>query len=122
MKMVVVDDNRQIREGIHFGIEWERYGISEIQEFADGSECLKALDDFEPDIIIADIRMPNIDGLKLLEEVRKRTDNCRYILLSAYSDFSYAQQAIRLGANDYILKPVKPEKLVEVYRRNLLEL
>lgn len=122
MKMVVVDDNRQIREGIHFGIEWERYGISEIQEFADGSECLKALDDFEPDIIIADIRMPNIDGLKLLEEVRKRTDNCRYILLSAYSDFSYAQQAIRLGANDYILKPVKPEKLVEVVMKNAREL
>lgn len=122
MKLAVVDDNRQIREGIHYGIEWERYGISEIQEFADGAECLKALDAFEPDIIIADIRMPNMDGLKLLEEVRKRTDNCRYILLSAYSDFSYAQQAIRLGADDYILKPVKPEKLVGVVMKNAREL
>lgn len=118
MKLMVVDDNRQIREGIRLGIEWEKYGISEVRDFADGLEAFEAIAEYRPDIIIADIRMPNMDGLALLHEVRKCLSSCKYILLSAYSDFSYAQQAIRLGADDYILKPVKPSRLVEVVMKN----
>lgn len=122
MRLMVVDDNRQIREGIHFGIEWSEYGVDEVREYADGEEARKALHDYQPDIIIADIRMPNMDGLQLLEYVRKSEKNSRYILLSAYSEFAYAQQAIRLGADDYILKPIKPGKLVEVVMKNVREL
>ena len=122
MRLMVVDDNRQIREGIHYGIAWSEYGVDEVREYADGEEARKALNTYQPDIIIADIKMPGMDGLQLLEHVREQRNNCRYILLSAYSDFTYAQKAIRLGADDYILKPIKPGKLVEIVMKNAREL
>lgn len=122
MRLMVVDDNRQIREGIHYGIAWSEYGVDEVREYADGVEAREALNTYQPDIIIADIKMPGMDGLQLLEHVRELRKNCRYILLSAYSDFNYAQKAIRLGADDYILKPVKPGKLVEIVMKNARDL
>ena len=122
MRLMVVDDNRQIREGIHYGIAWSEYGIDEVREYADGEEAREALNTYQPDIIIADIKMPGMDGLQLLEHVRELRKNCRYILLSAYSDFTYAQKAIRLGADDYILKPIKPGKLVEIVMKNARDL
>ncbi|HHV11269.1 MAG TPA: response regulator [Clostridiales bacterium] len=122
MKLMVVDDNLQVREGIHYGIPWEEYGIQEISEFGDGLEAAKALKVFQPDIIIADIRMPNMDGLQLLEQVKKKLNNCKFILISAYSEFSYAQKAINLGADDYILKPIKPGVLIEVVMKKIQEI
>lgn len=122
MKLMIVDDNRQVREGIRYGIEWDKYGITEVTDYADGAQAAKRLAVEKPDIIIADIRMPDMDGLELLEVVRKNLDNCRYILLSAYSEFEYAQKAIRLGADDYILKPVKPDKLIDIVMKNAREL
>ena len=122
MKLMIVDDNRQVREGIRYGIEWDKYGITEVTDYADGAQAAKKLTAEKPDIIIADIRMPDMDGLELLEAVRKSLDNCRYILLSAYSQFEYAQKALRLGADDYILKPVKPDKLIDIVMKNAKEL
>lgn len=122
MKLMIVDDNRQVREGIRYGIEWDKYGFTEVTDYADGAQAARKLTAEKPDIIIADIRMPDMDGLELLEVVRKNLDNCRYILLSAYSEFEYAQKAIRLGADDYILKPVKPDKLIDIVMKNAREL
>lgn len=119
MRLMIVDDNKQVREGISLGISWEEYGISEVQVYADGLEAKQALKAFLPDLVIADIRMPNMDGLELLEEVRRANRRCRYILLSAYSEFEYAQKAIRLGADDYILKPVKPKELIDIVMKNI---
>ena len=87
MKLMIVDDNRQVREGIRYGIEWDKYGFTEVTDYADGAQAARKLTAEKPDIIIADIRMPDMDGLELLEVVRKNLDNCRYILLSAYSEF-----------------------------------
>ena len=122
MKLMVVDDNKQVREGISLGIDWNEYGISKVRAYEDGAKARDDLVDYCPDIVIADIRMPNLDGLELLEEVRKENQKCRYILLSAYSEFEYAQKALRLGADDYILKPVKPRELVELVMKNITSL
>jgi len=122
MRLMIVDDNKQIREGIRYGIEWEQYGIEEVRDFPDGDKALAAFHTFLPHIIIADIKMPNMDGLLLLEAVKKYKRKVKYILLSAYSDFHYVQKAVKLSAADYILKPVNPQKLiaiVEKYRDEL---
>lgn len=119
MKLMIVDDNLQVREGIAYGINWQEYGIDAVCACADGLEALQKINVFSPDIVIADICMPNMDGIELLEKVRALDKSCRYILLSAYSEFEYAQQAIRLGADDYILKPVKPRKLIELVMKNV---
>lgn len=78
MKLMVVDDNKQVREGISLGIDWSEYGISEVRAYEDGAKARDDLVDYCPDIVIADIRMPNLDGLELLEEVRKENQKCRY--------------------------------------------
>ncbi|MFT3982887.1 MAG: response regulator [Lachnospiraceae bacterium] len=112
MKLMIVDDDKQIREGIRYGIDWENYGFENVKDYGDGEEAYKDFSDFDPDIVVADIRMPRMDGLKLLEEIKKKKLECRYILLSAYSEFEYCQKALQLGANGYELKPVKPQKLI----------
>lgn len=119
MKLMIVDDNRQVREGIAKGIDWLKCGVDEVEACADGLEAYESLKEFAPDIIIADICMPNMDGIELLEKVRALDKPCRYLLLSAYSEFEYAQKAIRLGADDYILKPVKPQKLIDLVMKNI---
>ena len=83
MKLMIVDDNLQVREGIAYGINWQEYGIDAVCSCADGLEALQKINVFSPDIVIADICMPNMDGIELLEKVRALDKSCRYILLSA---------------------------------------
>lgn len=119
MRLMIVDDDRQIREGIRYGIDWHSQGIEDVRDYKNGAEALDAFVDFKPDIIVADIRMPQMDGLELLKHVRKLDADIRFILLSAYSDFKYCKQAISLGANDYELKPIKAATLLCVVNANI---
>ena len=122
MKLMIVDDDRQIREGIHYGIPWEEYGFEEVRDYEDGEDAWKELPVFGPDIVLADIRMPRMDGLELLKRIKAANISLRYILLSAYSDFEYCKKAIKLGADDYELKPIKPGRLIEVVQGHCKEL
>ena len=93
-----------------------------MKDFANGKAALQEFEEFHPDIILADIRMPQMDGLEFLQEVRRRNEEVRFLILSAYSDFEYAREAIRYGANDYELKPVKMERLIQMVKENAEEL
>ena len=122
MRLMIVDDDRQIREGIRYGIDWEAIGIDQVKEYANGKAAMGEFEEFQPDIILADIRMPQMDGLEFLQEVRQRNEEVRFLILSAYSDFEYAREAIRYGANDYELKPIKMERLIQMVKENAEEL
>lgn len=122
MRLMVVEDDRQIREGIRYGIEWDELGIQEVKDYPNGKAALNDFDSFMPDIILSDIRMPQMDGLELLKEVRKKSDKTRFVVLSAYSDFAYAQEALRYGANDYELKPIKVDQLLQVIQKQVKSL
>lgn len=112
MKMMVVDDAIQICSGIRDGIEWDRYGIGEVYAAYDGVSALKLFVEHTPEIVIADIRMAGLDGLELSREILGRSPATRIILLSAYSEFEYAREALRMGVFAYELKPLKVEALV----------
>lgn len=112
-RVIVVDDERDICEGLQYLIDWERYGFELVGLAYDGKSALHLIEEKQPDLIVTDIRMPEIDGLELISELENRNLECYVIILSGFADFSYVQHAIKLGANAYLLKPIDEFKLIE---------
>lgn len=118
MKVMLVDDEPFILQGLSVIIDWEKEGFEIVKKASDGEEALAYLRENEVDLIITDIRMPKINGIELLETVRNEKLSGAYVfILSGYNDFKYAQAAIRYSAMEYILKPVQKEQLLEDIRR-----
>ncbi len=115
--VLIVDDDLAIR--YLYGILkcWNECGFQLAAEAKNGREALALLEKEHFDLLITDIRMPGIDGLELLEEIRARELEIFVILASSYSDFEYARRGLRLGAIDFIVKPITEEKLKEVLLR-----
>src|SRR5574344_683656 len=88
---------------------------------SDGISGLALVKKIKPDLLITDIRMPGITGLQLIEEAKKILPDLQVILISGYSQFDYAQTAIRCGVTDYLLKPVKKQELDETLNKMVLE-
>ncbi len=113
-KVFLVEDEIVVREGIRKNIQWEQYGFSYAGDAPDGELALPLIRQIQPDLLITDIKMPFMDGLALSELVRKELPRTKIVIISGYDDFSYAQQAIRMGVEQYLLKPVIKEKMVEL--------
>ncbi|WP_442603400.1 response regulator transcription factor [Paenibacillus sp. KN14-4R] len=113
MNILVVDDEKVIREGVKRTI---RHAFPHIQLSTAGSaeEALAILRTQQIQVVFLDIMMPGMSGLELMSALRKTNPTIKWIVISAYSDFTFAQEALRLGAMDYILKPIGKEKLKEV--------
>lgn len=111
LKVLIVDDEPIVRHGIVQAMEWKAMGCVVVGEASNGEEGLEFHSRYQPDIIIADIRMPRMDGIEMLRELRSRNAKTNVILLSAYSDFEYVRSALKLGAVDYLLKPFDLEEL-----------
>ena len=111
LKVLVVDDEIFVRRGVVMETDWAALGCMVVGEGCNGIEGLEAARKYKPDIIVCDIRMPKMDGLEMVEALRKEGDQAYVIFLTAYSDFDYARSAIRLGAIDYLLKPFEDGEL-----------
>ncbi|MBD3921782.1 response regulator transcription factor [Paenibacillus sp. PR3] len=113
-KVILVDDEMFARKGLVGLIPWENYGFEVVGEAEDGEEALALIEQTEPDLVITDIRMPVLDGLELIQAVQARQGKAiRFIIISGYGDFKYAQQAVRYGVQDYLLKPIDENELVD---------
>lgn len=116
--MLLVDDEPFIVQGLSMLLDWEEEGYEVAATAQNGMEALAYLRENRVDLIIADIRMPEMSGLELLETIREeQVSDAYFVILSGYSDFSYAQQAIRYSCMDYVLKPVEKDVLTEVIRK-----
>lgn len=115
--LLIADDEAGIRNGLSTVVPWEQFGIAVVGTAEDGREAYDMIRQFHPDIVITDIRMPGMDGLSLMEKVKGEKLSTDFIILSGYGDFKYAQKAIRLGAKNYFLKPIKIDELVAEIRR-----
>ncbi len=111
-KVFLVEDEIVIREGIKSKIPWEEEGFLIVGDESDGELAYPMIIREQPDILITDIKMPFMDGLELSKLLKKDMPMLKIIIISGYSDFGYAQQAIDIGVNEYLLKPVTPGKLV----------
>ncbi len=106
MKMLIADDEDYTREGLIEAINWDKFGVDEIMQAVNGAEAAGIAQWFKPDIIISDIRMPQMNGLEFAEKLMKMNSDCRIIFISGYMEIDYLKSAIRLSAVDFIEKPV----------------
>ncbi len=111
---MIVDDEPIIRMGLKKIINWEECGFKIVCEARDGEEALELLKEHSIDFIVSDIKMHKMTGIELLRAIREKGLDTLVLLLSGYDDFSYAQEGIRLGAFDYILKPLDSQKLKNI--------
>ena len=118
LKVMLVDDEPYILQGLQVLIDWASGGFEIAATCSNGKDALKYLKENQVDLIISDIRMPEMTGLELLETVKKeKISDAEFVLLTGYDDFAYTQRAIRNGCLDYILKPVEEEELIAVLRK-----
>jgi len=118
LKVMLVDDEPYILQGLQVLIDWEGGGFEIAATCSNGKEALRYLSENHVDLVISDIRMPEMTGLELLETVKKeKISDAEFVLLTGYDDFAYTQRAIRNGCLDYILKPVIEEELITVLRK-----
>jgi two-component system response regulator YesN len=110
-KVLLVDDERQIRQGLKAKLNWNEHGFVLCGEAADGKEALELIDVLKPDVIITDIRMPIMDGVSLLRSCSTSHPDVQFIVLSGYEEFNYVKAAMQHGASDYLLKPVVRKEL-----------
>lgn len=111
-KVILIDDEPIITEGLQILIEWEDYNCEIIATACDGEEGLSLITSLKPDIVICDIRMPNCSGIEMITRSLALCP-CRFIVLSGHSDFSYAKQCMSLGVTEYLLKPVVEQELIQ---------
>ncbi|WP_458126962.1 response regulator transcription factor [Paenibacillus sp. Z3-2] len=106
MRLLIVDDGHYVVEYMKHLLDWKTYGIDQIETTTNSLEARDILNQHHIDILITDIRMPEVSGIDLLQHIHQHSLPTKVIILSGYSEFEYAQQGIRLGALDYLLKPV----------------
>ena len=114
LKVFLVEDETLIREGLRDRIPWEQYGFRFVGEAGDGEMALPLIRKTRPDVIITDIKMPFMDGLELSRIVKEEFPKTKILIVSGYDDFEYAREALTIGVDQYILKPVTRMNLRKV--------
>ena len=110
LRVLLVDDEIIIREGFKRLFDWDAHDCEVVGEAADGMEALSRIDALDPDLVIMDINIPILNGLKVIQLSRIKHPDTAFIIVSGYDDFSYCREALRLQITDYILKPVNYEE------------
>lgn len=113
LKLVIVDDEPILLQGLLDTYDWADMGFKVVGSAQSGEQAIEVIKETKPHAVLTDIRMKQITGLMVMEEIQKTDMDCMFIVLSAYRDFDYAQQACDLGAFAYLLKPIEDEKLRE---------
>ncbi|MEC0137419.1 response regulator [Paenibacillus macerans] len=109
--VIIVDDELFVRKGLIEMIDWESSGFKVIDESDNGEDALAIIQAKKPDLVVTDIRMPVLDGLELIEAASKLQLETEFVIISGHNDFRYAQQAVRFGVQDYVLKPIDPDDI-----------
>ncbi|GAB6172874.1 hypothetical protein JCM15765_23520 [Paradesulfitobacterium aromaticivorans] len=118
-KVLLVDDEELERKVLHFTLQNENLPIHILGEAANGREALEQVHTIRPDLIIMDIKMPGINGIEATKQIKAAYPATEVIILTAYNEFSYSQQAIKAQASDYLLKPVMPQQLIRAVKEAL---
>lgn len=118
--VLLVEDEEIIRKGIRHSIAWEECQAVVIGEASNGKEGKELIEELKPDIVVTDLNMPIMDGLKMIAETKYNYDYVA-IILTGYSDFEYAREAIKYGVSNYVLKPMNRDEMKEALEQAVLE-
>ena len=116
-RILIIDDEYYIRQMLRAAIRWEDIGYEIVGEAEDGLSALREIERTRPDVVLVDINIPKLFGLELIERITEEYPTVSVVILSAYDKFSYAQQAVRMGVFDYLLKPIDPEAIAQTFVR-----
>lgn len=116
-RIILADDEEEVRKSIIKKIDWQAAGFEVVGDAENGREALEKIEALEPDVVMTDIRMPYMDGLELIERIRRKYPSMKVLIFSGFDDFEYAKQAIKLNVTEYILKPVNVEELTRILKR-----
>lgn len=112
--IMIVEDEYLVRQGIASLVNYEQFGMQVIAQAENGREAWQKFQENPADILLTDINMPQMNGLELAKLVRDQAPKCHIVFLTGYDDFDYAQTAIKLGADDYLLKPFSKDDVEEM--------
>lgn len=113
--IVIIDDEPWISIDLAENIDWKKLDYVILNSLYDPVLALKYICEVNPDVVIVDINMPSMNGLTLIKKARENGCTSCFIILTAYKDFSFAQEAIRLNVKDYIVKPINPEEILKTF-------
>lgn len=111
ISVVVVEDEMLVKKGLILTTDWQKYNCEVVGEAANGLDGVREIEKMKPDIVITDVRMPGLDGIGMIEQVKEKGLKCEFIIISGYSEFEYARQAVKLGVRDFLIKPIDDEDL-----------
>lgn len=111
MKLFIADDEQDVREGLRYILDWSELGFYICGEGKNGADTLEQILISRPDVVLMDIRMPKLSGLEVIKQAKEAGFQGKFIILSGYSDFAYAQEAIKYGVSSYLTKPIDEDKL-----------
>lgn len=120
-RLLFAEDEKATREGILEGIKWNKIGIDEVRSAKNGAIALEILEEFTPDILLTDIKMPRVNGIQLATQIRKKFPDCSILIISGYSEKEYLKSAIYLKAVDFVDKPLRLAELQNQLLRAVLE-
>ena len=121
-KVLIVDDEIMIRRGLSKIIHWEEIGFEMAGAVGNAMEALELIKKTPVDVLLTDISMPEMTGLELIHQARKILPGLKAVVISGYSEFDYAREAIELKVENYILKPLDPKKITETFQKICKEL
>lgn len=121
-RLMIVDDEAPIRNGMAKGIPWQEWGYEVCALCENGKEAIEALSNSKPDVILSDIRMPVMDGMELMQFIRKNHPSIRVIILSGYSDFEYLNMSIKNQVTDYLIKPTDIDEFQQLFQRLYIQM
>ncbi|WP_240415095.1 response regulator [Paenibacillus periandrae] len=121
-RLVIVDDEPTVRHGLSTYFDWSQYGIEVVGEADDGDVALELIERIKPDMVLTDVRMPQMDGIQLSTEIKLRFPGIKIVFVSGHDDADYLKSALKVNAVDYIFKPVNMQELAAVVERVVKEL
>ena len=116
--VILVDDEEEVRQAIINKLDWEAIGFQVIGAADNGEDALELAERLRPDVVMTDIKMPFMDGLTLSNKLKQISKDIKIIVFSGFDEFEYAQEAIKLEVEEYILKPINAAKYLIELRKN----
>lgn len=120
IRIVVVEDEILVKKGLILTTDWQKYGCEVVGDASNGLEGIEKITKMKPDIVITDVRMPGLDGIEMIGRLKSKGIKPEFIIISGYSEFEYARQAVKLGVKDFLVKPIEDEDL-ELALKNTCE-
>lgn len=116
-KVLLVDDEEEVRNAIEQRINWEELGFEVIGKAQNGVKAMEIAEKLQPDVVITDIKMPYMNGLELARNLKEENPGVRILILTGFDEFEYAKEAVHLEIEEYILKPINANELSECLKR-----